>query len=265
MAGQQYDQGSELYYMRARYYDPQLGRFLSEDPIGISGGLNLYAYAGNDPVNKTDPAGMSVECGNVLYLYTTSYVDTGEITDMWYGTENECHDVPDEGDKGGGPGDAGETMGRAPTDSTCRVFGIAIPGLRSLLKKLGGHTIGLGFAFDAFAPQSTRPAPGVTGAAGLYANPSGIGIYLRGGSGAGLDGSLMLEFVSAPTDGFFGSALELQGQVGPVALSGSRSTTYSGSDLFDGWSVQAGWPLGDGGVHLAFTGTSDRGRIIKCD
>jgi RHS repeat-associated protein len=57
MAGQQYDQGSELYYMRARYYDPELGRFLSEDPIGISGGLNLYAYAGNDPVNRSDPSG----------------------------------------------------------------------------------------------------------------------------------------------------------------------------------------------------------------
>ena len=57
MAGQQYDQGSGLYHMRARYYDPQLGRFLSEDPIGISGGLNLYAYAGNDPVNMWDPSG----------------------------------------------------------------------------------------------------------------------------------------------------------------------------------------------------------------
>jgi RHS repeat-associated protein len=57
LAGQQYDQGARLYYMRARYYDPQLGRFLSEDPIGISGGLNLYAYAGNDPVNHDDPSG----------------------------------------------------------------------------------------------------------------------------------------------------------------------------------------------------------------
>ena len=51
LAGQPYDQGSRLYHMGARYYDPDLGRFLSEDPIGISGGLNLYAYAGNDPVN----------------------------------------------------------------------------------------------------------------------------------------------------------------------------------------------------------------------
>ncbi len=42
----------------ARYYDPELGRFLSEDPIGITGGLNLYAYAGNDPVNRWDPTGL---------------------------------------------------------------------------------------------------------------------------------------------------------------------------------------------------------------
>lgn len=69
MAGQQYDQGSELYYMRARCYDPALGRFLSEDPIGISGGLNLYAYAGNDPVNAADPSGM-LTCAPHAYRVT---------------------------------------------------------------------------------------------------------------------------------------------------------------------------------------------------
>jgi RHS repeat-associated protein len=46
-----------LYYMRARWYDSELGRFLSEDPIGITGGLNLYAFAGNDPINGRDPFG----------------------------------------------------------------------------------------------------------------------------------------------------------------------------------------------------------------
>ena len=58
LAGAEYDQETKLYYMRARYYDPQLGRFLSEDPVGIAGGLNLYAYAGNDPVNQRDPSGL---------------------------------------------------------------------------------------------------------------------------------------------------------------------------------------------------------------
>jgi RHS repeat-associated protein len=47
-----------FYYMRARYYDPNVGRFISEDPIGFEGGdVNLYAYAGNNPVMMIDPSG----------------------------------------------------------------------------------------------------------------------------------------------------------------------------------------------------------------
>jgi RHS repeat-associated protein len=45
-----------FYYMRARYYDPNLGRFVSEDPIGFEGGdVNLYLYVRNNPVNLIDP------------------------------------------------------------------------------------------------------------------------------------------------------------------------------------------------------------------
>ena len=40
-----------LYYFRARYYDPKMGRFISEDPAGVADGLNLYAYASGNPVN----------------------------------------------------------------------------------------------------------------------------------------------------------------------------------------------------------------------
>jgi RHS repeat-associated protein len=47
-----------LYYYRARYYNPTLQRFISEDPIdSLSADLNLYAYASNDPVNRIDPTG----------------------------------------------------------------------------------------------------------------------------------------------------------------------------------------------------------------
>ncbi len=48
-----------FYYMKARYYDPQVGRFISEDPIGFDGGdVNLSTYVGNNPVNKIDPLGL---------------------------------------------------------------------------------------------------------------------------------------------------------------------------------------------------------------
>jgi RHS repeat-associated protein len=49
----------DLYYYRARYYDPTIGRFITPDPIGFAGGdTNFYRYVGNDPVNFTDPSGL---------------------------------------------------------------------------------------------------------------------------------------------------------------------------------------------------------------
>jgi RHS repeat-associated protein len=45
-------------YYRARYYDPNAGRFLNEDPITFSGGIDFYPYTHNNPVNLFDPSGM---------------------------------------------------------------------------------------------------------------------------------------------------------------------------------------------------------------
>ena len=57
--GREYDSETGLYFYRARYYDPAVGRFISEDPIGFQGGdLNLYAYVRNNPVNTKDPMGL---------------------------------------------------------------------------------------------------------------------------------------------------------------------------------------------------------------
>lgn len=51
------NEGNGLYFYRARYYSPALQRFISEDPIGVKGGINLYAYADNSPVTLRDPSG----------------------------------------------------------------------------------------------------------------------------------------------------------------------------------------------------------------
>jgi len=53
-------------YLRNRWYDPATGRFLTQDPIGLAGGVNLYAYAGNDPVQFSDPFGLCPQCWAIL-------------------------------------------------------------------------------------------------------------------------------------------------------------------------------------------------------
>lgn len=57
--GRECSAATGLVNFRMRWYDPVTGRWLSKDPIGLSGGLNLYAFCEGDPVNKTDPDGMS--------------------------------------------------------------------------------------------------------------------------------------------------------------------------------------------------------------
>ncbi|EET4296838.1 DUF4329 domain-containing protein, partial [Escherichia coli] len=57
LPGQQYDEESGLYYNRHRYYDPLQGRYITQDPIGLKGGWNLYTYP-LSPVNSMDPLGL---------------------------------------------------------------------------------------------------------------------------------------------------------------------------------------------------------------
>ena len=56
----EYDAETGLYYYRARYYDSNIGRFVSEDPIGFRGGNNFFAYVENNAVNLVDPSGLKL-------------------------------------------------------------------------------------------------------------------------------------------------------------------------------------------------------------
>ena len=57
-AGGIYDRDTGLTRFGARDYDPETGRWTAKDPIGLAGGLNLYGYVTNDPVNFIDPEGL---------------------------------------------------------------------------------------------------------------------------------------------------------------------------------------------------------------
>lgn len=76
--GREYDPETGLYFYRARYYDAKGGRFISEDPIGLKGGINKFAYVKNNSVNKRDPFGL-------LYCDELGCIpDPGSDPDNWH-------------------------------------------------------------------------------------------------------------------------------------------------------------------------------------
>jgi RHS repeat-associated protein len=60
--GQYYDSETGLHYNYFRYYNPQTGRYITPDPIGLEGGINLFVYLGDNPINAVDPLGLFDYC-----------------------------------------------------------------------------------------------------------------------------------------------------------------------------------------------------------
>ncbi|MCP4723103.1 MAG: RHS repeat-associated core domain-containing protein [Desulfobacteraceae bacterium] len=64
LPGQYYDGETGLHYNWHRYYDPETGKYLTPDPIGLAGGINPFVYVLNDPVNYVDPYGLLTISGS---------------------------------------------------------------------------------------------------------------------------------------------------------------------------------------------------------
>ena len=90
-----YDRETALYYMRARYYDPKMRRFISEDPIGLEGGINLYVFAGGDPLNGSDPSGMDPVNNGFNQCWKRDYSNTwGNSEPVMHWVQVECPSSP---------------------------------------------------------------------------------------------------------------------------------------------------------------------------
>ncbi len=73
-----------LYYFSARWYDPSVGRFVSEDPVEF---VNRYNYVNNNPIRFIDPNGLNVYLGNRgihCYLWTDEYGGFGKFPEVWW-------------------------------------------------------------------------------------------------------------------------------------------------------------------------------------
>lgn len=181
--GRENDGAANLYFYRARYYSPALGRFISQDPAGSAGGPNWYAYVGDDPINHVDPLGLwsvTVEAyagfgGGVVIGYD-------EVSGQWfYGGRlgvgvGGGWNLDTDARRPGGPENPGCEHGT--TVGGYGSIGVGLPGVFQWNPEefQGGYEFGTGHDFS----EGPAPGPVTFGSPGHFEFGGSVGIQVIG-------------------------------------------------------------------------------------